>query len=66
MNRINRLQYWFMVIYIGVMLFGSLLMLADTPDRSRTVAGIIIIAVSTAIACWSGILPSVLNRILNK
>lgn len=66
MDRLNKAQYWALVIYIGIMFFGALLALADHPTDTRAAIGIIIMSAATAIGCYTGILPHILDKLLNR
>lgn len=66
MDRLTKPQYWVLVIYLSIMFFGALLALADHPTDTRVAIGIIIMSVATAIGCCTGILPVILDKLLNR
>lgn len=66
MDRLTKPQYWVLVIYLSIMFFGALLALADHPTDTRAAIGVIIMSAATAIGCATGILPHILNKLIDR
>lgn len=66
MNRLNETQNMALAIYIGLMTFGMLCLLADGTTPRRMVAGLVIMAMTHAVYCLTGWLPAIYRKMTHK